>query len=58
MTHKEKPPGTIAPLEDSLSIVRSALSRLRFGNVAITVHEGHVVQIDVTEKLRLPAKGQ
>jgi hypothetical protein len=40
-------------LEESLSSVREALSGLKFGNVSLTVHEGRVVQIDVTEKRRL-----
>lgn len=40
-------------LEESIASVRQALSGLRFGQVAITVHEGRVVQIDVTEKKRL-----
>ena len=42
-----------ALLEASIASVREALSRLRFGQVAITVHEGRVVQIDVTERRRL-----
>ena len=40
-------------LEESLASVREALSGLKFGNVSLTVHEGRVVQIDVTEKKRL-----
>ncbi len=40
-------------LEESLASVREALTGLRFGTVALTVHEGRVVQIDVTEKKRL-----
>lgn len=40
-------------LEASLSAVREALSALRFGNVSLTIHEGRVVQIDITEKRRL-----
>ena len=40
-------------LEESLSSVREALSGLKFGNVSLTVPEGRVVQIDVTEKTRL-----
>jgi len=40
-------------LEESLASVREALTGLRFGMVALTVHEGRVVQIDVTEKKRL-----
>lgn len=40
-------------LNESLNNVREALEGLRFGNVSLTVHEGRVVQIDVTEKKRL-----
>ncbi|HTN13706.1 MAG TPA: YezD family protein [Sphingomonadaceae bacterium] len=40
-------------LDEGLASVRDALSGLRFGSVSITVHEGRVVQIDVTEKRRL-----
>jgi hypothetical protein len=40
-------------LEDSLVSVREALVGLKYGNVSLTVHEGRIVQIDVTEKKRL-----
>ncbi len=40
-------------LEESIASVREALARLKYGNVSLTVHEGRVVQIDVTEKKRL-----
>lgn len=40
-------------LDTALDRVREALAGLRFGSVAVTVHEGRVVQIDVTEKKRL-----
>ena len=40
-------------LEESIASVREALSGLKYGSVALTVHEGRVVQIDVTEKKRL-----
>lgn len=40
-------------LDESLAYVREALTDLKFGHVALTVHEGRVVQIDVTEKKRL-----
>ena len=33
--------------------MRAALQDLRYGAVALTVHEGRVVQIDITEKKRL-----
>ncbi|MCJ2183564.1 YezD family protein [Novosphingobium sp. 1949] len=44
-------------LDQSLASVREALSGLQFGNVSLTVHEGRVVQIDVTEKRRLKPAG-
>jgi len=40
-------------LDESIASVREALAGLKFGNVSLTVHEGRVVQIDVTEKKRL-----
>jgi len=40
-------------LEESLASVREALQGLRYGAISLTVHEGRVVQIDVTEKKRL-----
>jgi hypothetical protein len=46
-------PEKVRHIDDSLADVREALLALRFGSVAITVHEGKVVQIDVTEKKRL-----
>lgn len=49
------PPDAARQLEVSIASVRDALSGLRFGNVSLTVHEGRVVQIDVTEKKRFQA---
>lgn len=51
-------PPTLAPdaqrlLDESLASVREALLGLKYGNVSLTVHEGRIVQIDVTEKKRL-----
>ena len=40
-------------LEESIASVREALQGLRYGAIALTIHEGRVVQIDVTEKKRL-----
>ena len=40
-------------LEESIASIREALAGLRYGSVALTVHEGRIVQIDVTEKKRL-----
>jgi len=57
MTNDHKSP-EISPdrrrqIEESLALVREALLPLRYGSIAITVHEDRVVQIDVTEKTRL-----
>jgi hypothetical protein len=47
-----------APLRDkeraALDLIRSALAGLKFGELVISVHEGEVVQISRTEKLRPP----
>jgi len=32
----------------------AALARLRYGTVQLTVHDGKVVQLDVTERQRFP----
>jgi hypothetical protein len=39
----------------ALALVRQALEKLKFGAVHLTVHEGRLVQIEVTEKTRLTA---
>jgi hypothetical protein len=39
-------------IDESLADVRKAMLSLRYGSVAITIHEDRVVQIDVTEKKR------
>lgn len=46
-------PDKLNQVEESLAKVREALLQLRYGSVALTVHEDRVVQIDVTEKKRL-----
>lgn len=42
-------------IDDSLLDIREALLSLRYGSIAVTIHEGRVVQIDITEKKRLNA---
>jgi hypothetical protein len=39
--------------DTSLERIREALRALRFGTVTITVHDGVVVQVDRTERIRL-----
>ena len=40
-------------LNAALDVVGEALSRLRYGAVNLVIHDGKVVQIDVTERKRL-----
>jgi hypothetical protein len=40
-------------LPEALALVSEALSRLRYGAIQLTVHDGKVMQIDVTERKRL-----
>lgn len=41
---------------DWVEAVRQQVSSLRFGVIQIVVHEGRVVQIDRTEKIRVDSK--
>ena len=41
-----------APVSQALDVVSEALGRLRFGTVQLTIHNGKVVQVDVTERKR------
>ncbi|KMS56106.1 hypothetical protein V474_14060 [Novosphingobium barchaimii LL02] len=43
-------------LEESLANVRDALGGMRFGQIVLTVHEGRVMQIDITQKHRFGQK--
>jgi hypothetical protein len=37
---------------DPIELVREMLSKLRFGGITLTIHEGKLVQMEVTEKRR------
>jgi hypothetical protein len=53
-TNKPATAGTPAiVLTAALEVVSEALAHLRFGAINLVVHDGKVVQIDVTEKKRL-----
>ena len=41
-----------SPAEKPLDAVVEALERMRFGVIQLTVHDGRLVQIDVTERRR------
>jgi hypothetical protein len=40
-------------LNAALDVVGDALARLRYGAINLVIHDGKVVQIDVTERKRL-----
>ena len=42
-----------AHLPEHLQIVDEALARLRYGTIQLTVHDGKLMQVDVTERRRL-----
>ncbi|MGN6620012.1 MAG: YezD family protein [Sphingomonas sp.] len=41
--------------ESAITALREALARLRFGTIALTVHDGRVDQLEITEKRRFGA---
>ena len=41
-----------AEVEKPLDAVADALGRMRFGVIQLTVHDGRLVQMDVTERRR------
>ena len=43
------------PGADPFEILRQSLARMRFGAIQLTVHEGRLVQMDITEKRRFQA---
>jgi hypothetical protein len=53
MDHSEKRSVEGGVLPDALALVREALGRLRYGAIQLTVHDGKVMQIDITERKRL-----
>jgi hypothetical protein len=40
------------PEKDWLEVVKQQVSGLRFGSVEITIHEGRVVQVETSTKVR------
>ncbi len=39
--------------DKALDLIAETLSRMRFGSIALTVHDGSIVQLEITEKRRL-----
>ena len=44
---------TIKARQEMLNAVAELLERIRFGSIALTIHDGKVVQVDATEKRRI-----
>ncbi len=54
MSRDQKPAADPARYQaEALGLVTEALARLRYGTIQLTVHDGRVLQVDVTEKKRL-----
>ena len=53
MDQPEKHNASPGVLPEALALVSEALGRLRYGAIQLTVHDGRVMQIDVTERKRL-----
>jgi hypothetical protein len=49
---RELPNGGNEQSQPAIALVVEALGRLRFGDIRLTVHEGRLVQVDVTERTR------
>lgn len=48
----DRPKLLSAELPEHLRVVAEALERLRYGVVQLTIHDGKLMQIDVTERRR------
>ncbi len=53
MDHSETGSAKSPVAAEALALVSEALGRLRYGAIQLTVHDGKVMQIDVTERKRL-----
>ena len=44
--------GPLQTLEEALRIIREKADQVRFGTITLTIHEGKLTQMEVTEKRR------
>lgn len=51
-------PDRFDPWQEITSLVFRIAGEIRFGRVELTIHDGRVVQLEVTERFRSPAEGQ
>jgi len=54
-TPKLQPKEERDPTARAVQTVLEALDKLRFGAIQLTVHDGRLVQVDVTERHRYPS---
>ncbi len=54
MSTNDQDASTREALPRAIQTVLEALDKLRFGAIQLTVHEGKLVQVDVTERHRYP----
>lgn len=57
MPTQQSPPSGSRPAQplasgQALDAVREAAERLRYGMVQLTIHDGRIVQLDITERCR------
>lgn len=50
--HERASEGATEQMSEPLRTVLDALNSLRFGAIQLTVHDGKLVQVDVTERKR------
>ena len=50
--HLSREPGSANPKAAPLQVVADALDQMRYGVIQLTVHDGKLVQLDITERRR------
>ena len=48
----ETRPGPLDAIDEALLVVREKAASVRFGTITLTIHEGRLTQLEVTEKRR------
>jgi hypothetical protein len=44
--------GPLQTLEEALRVIREKADQVKFGTITLTIHEGRLTQMEVTEKRR------
>ena len=57
MRDKSAPAGSQSDrVGEVIAIIRQGLVNMRFGSLAVTIHEGEVTQLEITEKKRFATR--